>query len=270
MLDFGKLPVEKAVHLLTKVLPGFALLFLYNSKVPGTVSHALSLPFLGYATRIWLLVAICFTLGYSLSTVLKTVISAAAGALGALWASWARRRHPYNYQIAPWRDSNWRSAYKSRFGPDAPKDITLVLPLNAAQLLEMSQPLPPNLGNQQHLAEQITMQINSDLKAAIDAITNDIEWRMCYERIKLKVVFDQPLEAIEEVMGGLDSDFSLASALVLLGTAISPQFRAWWLLAPAIGWLIVSVLRFCAKAYQFAQPWNTLTAQIDLLKSGKV
>jgi hypothetical protein len=57
MIDFGKFPFEKAVHLLTKVLPGFALLFVYNAKYPGTVTSILILPHLGYATRVWLLIS---------------------------------------------------------------------------------------------------------------------------------------------------------------------------------------------------------------------
>jgi hypothetical protein len=61
----------------------------------------------------------------------------------------------------------------------------LVLPTNAAELLRVSQPLPPGLADQQKLAEQITLQINYEkLKTAMEAITNDTEWRMCYERLK--------------------------------------------------------------------------------------
>jgi hypothetical protein len=215
------------------------------------------------------LIAISFMLGYTLSTVMSTVAGAVAGAIGALWGSFARNTHPYKYQVAPWRDRNWRAAYISRFGSDAPRDLTLVLPRDAAELLRLSQPLPPNLADQQKLAEQLTLQINAGLKAAIDAIQNDTEWRMCYERMKFKVLFNRPLEAMEEIFGQLDSDFSLASALLIVGAALSTQLRAWWLVVPATGWLIVSLLRFCAKAYQVADPWSTLTAQIEMLKSWK-
>lgn len=269
MIDFGKFPFEKAVHLLAKVLPGFALLFAYNAKNPGAVTSILSLPYLGYATRVWLLIVVCFMLGYTLSSVLSTVVSGVAGATGALWASFARTKHPYNYQIAPWRDPNWREAYISRFGADAPKDLTLILPGNAAELLRPTQPLPSDLGEQQKLAEQLTLQINTGLKAAIDAIQNDTEWRMRYESIKFKVLFQQPLEPIEEVIGRLDSDFSVASAVLVVGAALSPSLRVWWLMLPAMGWLIVGMLRFCAKAYQIVAPWSTLTAQIELLRSGR-
>jgi len=269
MIEFGKFPFEKAVHLLTKFLPGFALFCVYNSQVPGAIAGILSLPYLGYATRVWLLVAICFTLGYTLSSFLNTVFSAMAGAVGAVWASFARARHPYRYQIAPWRDRSWRAAYIARFGSEAPKDLTLVLPVNAAELLRLSQPLPPSMAEQQMVAEQITLQINSELQVAVDALMNDTEWRMCYERMKFKVLFEGPLEPIQEIFGRLDSDFSLASAVLVAGAVISPQLRVWWLMLPTIGWIIVSILRFCSKVYQIAEPWNTLSAQIEMLKSGK-
>ncbi len=200
MIDFGKFPFEKAIHLVTKFLPGFALLCVYDAKVPGAITSILSLPYLGYATRVWLLIAICFTLGYTLYAFINTVASAAAGAIGALWASFTSGRHPYEYEAAPWRDQTWRAAYISRFGSGAPKNLTLVLPSNAAELLRLSQPLPSSLADQKKLAEQITLQINPELTAAIDAITNDTEWRMCYERIKFKVLFEGPLEPIQ---GGL-------------------------------------------------------------------
>jgi len=269
MIDFGKFPFEKAVHLLTKFLPGLALLYVYNSENPSTITRILSLPYLGYTTRIWLLIAICFALGYTLSTFIHTGLSAVAGATGALWVSFARGRHPYQYQIAPWRDLSWRAAYIRRFGSEAPKNLTLVLPANAAELLRLSQPLHANMADQQVLAEQITLQINSGLRDAIEAITNDTEWRMCYERIKVKVLFESPLEPIEEVFGRLDSDFSIASVVLVAGAAFSAQFRVWWLLAPAMAWIIVSALRFCAKAYQVLDQWTTLSAQIGRLNSGK-
>ena len=269
MIDFGKFPFEKAVHLLTKVVPGFALLSVYNAKNPSAITGLLSLPYLGYATRVWLMISICFVLGYTLFTVVNSVGGALAGAIGALWGYFARSRHPYEYQVAPWRDPTWRAAYISRFGSEAPKNLTLVLPRHAAELLESRQPLPAGLADHQRLAEQITLQINSELKAAIDAITNDTDWRMCYERMKFMVLFQRPLEAIEEVLGQLDSDFSIASIIVIVGAALSNQFRVWWLMFPATGWLVVGVLRFCAKVYQFTYPWSTLRAQIELLKSGK-
>jgi hypothetical protein len=269
MIDFGKFPFEKAVHLLTKVLPGFALVFVYNAEIPGTVTGILSLPYIGYATRVWLLVAICFMLGYTLSAVMNTVASAVAGAIGALWGAFTRARHPYEHQVAPWRDQSWRIAYMARFGSEAPKNLTLVLPSNAAELLRSGQLLPPGLVDQQKLAEEITLQINPELTAAIDAITNDTDWRTCYERLKVKVLFEQSLEPIEEIMGRLDSDFSVASAVLVVGAALSSQFRVWWLMLPATGWLIVGVLRFCAKAYQIVAPWATLGAQIEMLKSGR-
>jgi hypothetical protein len=200
---------------------------------------------------------------------LNTVVAAVSGAIGALWGSFTRARHPYECQVAPWRDSRWRAAYISRFGSEAPRDFTLVLPRDAAGLLRLSQPLPPNAADQQKLAEQLTLQINSELKSMIDGITNDTEWRMCYERLKFKVLFEQPLEAIEEVFGQLDSDFSIAFLVVLVGAVLSTQFRAWWLMAPAIGWLVVSALRFCVKVYQIIDSWSTLGAQIEMLKSGR-
>ncbi len=269
MIDFGKFPFEKAIHLLTKVLPGFALLFVYNAVIPGTITNILSMPYLGYATRVWLLITICFMLGYTLSTVLGTMANTVAGAIGALWGAFTKAEHPYEHQVAPWRDKAWRAAYISCFGPEAPKNLTLILPCNAAELLRSDQPLPPGLAEKQRLAEQITLQINSELTAAIDAITNDIEWRMCYERMKFKVLFDGPLEPIQEVFGRLDSDFSLASAILIAGAILSAQFRVWWLMVLATAWIVLGFLRFCLRAYQIAEPWNTLSAQIEMLKSGR-
>ena len=268
MIDFGKFPFEKAVHLLAKVLPGFALLFVYDAKNPGALASILSLPYLGYATRIWLLILVCFILGYTLSSVLRTIVGGLAGTIGALWGSLSKARHPYEFQVAPWRDPKWRAAYISRFGSDAPENLTLILPRDSAELLRLSQHLPPNLADQQELAEQLTLQVNAGLNAAIDAIQNDDHWRMRYKSLAFKVLFQQPLEPIEEVIGRLDSDFSVASAVLLVGALLSTHLRAWWLMLPAIGWLIVSVLRFCAKAYQIFAPWSTLNAQIEMLQAG--
>ena len=267
MIDFAKVPFEKAVHLLTKVLPGFAVLYVYNSHTPGAIASILSLAYLGYATKIWILIAISFALGYTLSTFINTAVTVIAGAIGALWAAVAKGRHPYTYQVAPWRDPKWRTAYIGRFGSEAPPNLTLVLPANAIEVLRFSQTAPSVMGDQQQLAEQITLNVNPGLTTAMDAIINDTEWRMCYERIKIKALFDRPLEPIDEIFGRLNSDFALASAVLVVGASFSAQLRVWWLMAPAAGWIAISVLRLCSKVYQITEPWSTLGAQIEMLKS---
>jgi hypothetical protein len=124
-IDFGKLPFEKALHLIVKILPGFALLSLYDALHQGTIQRLFSIPFLGYATKLGLVGMICFLGGYSLTSFLSALEGAIGHAIGYLWASIMTDRHPYQDAIAPWRDERWRSAYEQRYGAAAPRNLKL-------------------------------------------------------------------------------------------------------------------------------------------------
>lgn len=122
MVDLSKYPVEKLFHFVAGIIPGAVVLFLMEIASPGKFSWLFSLPFLGYRTKLSLIVLAAFVVGNSMTVFLTMLIGALGGAIGAVMAS--RPFQPaFRYEVAPWRDLRWRVLVRSRLGGDAPRDI---------------------------------------------------------------------------------------------------------------------------------------------------
>lgn len=265
-IDFGKLPIEKAFHLLAKVLPGFALLSFYDARHLGTIQGLFSISYLGYNTKLAFVVGLCFISGYALSTTLASLGAGTAYMVGYIWAKIIPDRHPYQDSIAPWRDDRWRTAYKNRYGSNAPENLTLISKPIVEDLLRESTNLNPV--DQDSLLQKVDA-INKGLNGAVNAILNDKEWKRCYNELHSKVLLERRMEALEEIMYGLDSDLSTSAVVILFGACFSPLFRLWWLSGSAACWLGVGLAKFSTKLYRLVDPWTTLNQQIEFLTTGK-
>jgi hypothetical protein len=216
MIDLGKLPLEKGVHLFAKVLPGFTLFLFYDCLHHGTIAKLLSIPYLGYGSRVTLFVIVCFLCGYTLAALLSGLLTPLAGALGGVWGSFRGARHPYEDEVAPWRNEKWRLAYQRRYETSAPKSLNLVSKPIVDQLFKDARPIEPHPVDPAHAAV-FAQEIYQQLNAAVEAIANDKEWRMLYDHLHSELILEKRMEAIEEIMTGLDSDLAMSAAVLLLG-----------------------------------------------------
>jgi hypothetical protein len=266
-LDFGKLPFEKAFYVLAKTLPGFALMNVFEVLHPGTIHWFFSIGFLGYATKVAFFLAVCFLVGYSFVAMMITVTSALAGATGGVWGYLSNDRNPHKDDIAPWRDSEWRAAYRARYGAAAPADLKLVPKGIAQRILQEANSAAADAIDQQ--AVQTFQDSYMRLIEATETIMNDKAWRLHYRRLHHQILFDRRKEAIEEIVEGLDSNLAISAFIVVLASVFLTPLRVWWLLVPSIGWLTVSALNISAKLYRLVDPWTTLREQIDSLTGSK-
>lgn len=266
-LDLGKIPFEKAFYQLAKILPGFAIVGIYDLRFPGSISWYFSIGFLGYATKLSLLLSACFLVGYSASSLAATALGAAGGAFGALWGNWTYGRHPYDDEVAPWRNDAWRAAFKTRYGASAPADTKLI-PRSILELLQnrVSEIDADPTGEGRQL-ERLFGDFHQQLIEAVTAITNDQAWKFQYQKLHAKAVLERKMEVIEEVTEGLDSNLAISASIVLVSAIFVNQARIPWLLFLSGGWLVISVLRTSSKIQRLLDPWTTLQEQIDSLAS---
>lgn len=273
-IDFGKLPVEKVFHFAANLLPGFTVLQIYDLLNPGTIRWYFATSYLGYRTKLALFLCVCFVIGYTIIAIFGTVMVALAGGLGGLWAAFRGNRDPYKDEIAPWRNSEWRAAYKVRYGSASPPDTTLVPKSMAAaicmesDLLETSTDDQPALDDLPVLIDKFQKQCER-LTEVVNGVVNDRVWRMNYDRLHSRILFERKREVIEEVIEGLQSNLTVSGCIVLSCSFIVPALKQWWLIIPALGWVSVTSLVTSAKIFRVFDPWTTLSEQIEFLTTGK-
>lgn len=169
-MDWSKYPLEKLFSFVAALIPGFAAL-----SISGKVTAVLFLlPSLGYRTRFSILIAIAFLVGFTMTSFLSALMGAVGGAIGG-----ATYRAPQSYEIAPWRDPQWRELIKKKPGSRCPDDTR---PLSAAQLdlrTKLIETLPQPLQ-----AEEIFKLGQEKFRLGSD----DLAWSMWYDHYHMIIV----------------------------------------------------------------------------------
>lgn len=255
LLDVGRIPFSKAFPFLASVLPGFTIIFLYESSHTGTMEQFISMSLLGYKTKLTLIVIVAFLLGYSLNKLLAAVFGAFGGVVGGSSFSWLGK-DPFNISVAPWRDKRWRAAYARRFEGDAPADLSLT-PDDAGRKLKYEGPDSAELERFAADAFQVVTE----------RVLNDEEWRSRYLRLHLEALTKTGREFADEIGAGLDSNLTISALVLVISSWVMPQVRIWWLLLLAYMWFGQSLLITVYKTTRFFDPWSTFRSQMDFLNS---
>lgn len=90
-MDLPKFPFEKIFYFAAGIIPGFVALLIYQLGVPGSFVWFFTLGFLGYRTKLSLILLAGFIIGNSMTTFLNSLLGAAGGAYG----TWSARRQTY-------------------------------------------------------------------------------------------------------------------------------------------------------------------------------
>lgn len=117
-MDFTKFPLEKLLFFVAGVIPGFVALLIFGLAHPAAFNWFFVLGFLGYKTKLCLILLVAFVVGNSLTTFLERFLAAIGGAIGGAAAS-RPYQAPYSCNVAPWRDPSWRAILKKHFGAEA-------------------------------------------------------------------------------------------------------------------------------------------------------
>jgi hypothetical protein len=121
-MDFSKYPLEKFFYFIAGVIPGFVALLIFQLAAPGSFGWFFSLGFLGYRTKLSLILLAAFVVGNTLTTFLTAFLLFIGGFYGSVVAEKRPYRPSASYDTAPWRDPRWRTVLRNRLGTQAPND----------------------------------------------------------------------------------------------------------------------------------------------------
>lgn len=256
-MDLPKFPLEKIFYFAAGVIPGFVALLIFQLAVPGSFGWFFTLGFLGYRTKLSLILLTAFIIGNSMTTFLNALLGAAGGAYG----TWSARRQAYqppnSYDIAPWRDQRWRVALRKRLGAQAPND-TLLLKEQLFNLRRESINFLPEAQRPSALAGLNLEKIESEM--------DDGKWAGWYEQYHHVILTRRPRwDAQAYVQQGLSFNLETAAVYALASMPLVPGLRHWWCIVPASMWTLILAAQQYTSVLHYKDKWSTLTEQIEYL-----
>jgi hypothetical protein len=255
-MDWSKYPLDRLVYFIAALIPGFAALLIFEATHPGSFNWFIWHPFLGYRTKLTIVVLAAFVVGYSISALLGYFLGMLGGAIGGAMSVSGPKGNPASVAIAPWRDPRWRNALKKYLGADAPEDTVVMSEVIYGLRNSMIDRLPED----QRIAA--SMALNTE---RINSFTNDTRWSQWYTQFHSIVLAEQSKEWMTQVRHGFEFNLKATALYVLISAIWVPTLRHWWYLVPAILWTMAFVLGEWSSAQQYTNDWTTLDAQIKYL-----
>lgn len=254
-MDLSKYPLEKLIYYLAAIIPGFVALLIFQTAAPGSFGWFFALGFLGYKTKLALVLLASFVIGYTLTTFLGAVLLFVGGAYGGI-ISKRPYKQPHTYETAPWRDPRWRTVLKTRLGTDAPNDSTLIFP----NVLKLRQEMIGHLPQPQRegaLAELERERLSLEL--------DDTKWAGWYEHYHQVVLQPSGQDWHFYMTRGISLNLEATALYVLISACFVPSLRHWWCIVPACIWVLILLGQELGEVKRYMEKWSTLFAQIKYL-----
>ena len=137
---------------------------------------------LGYRTKLAVLLAIAFVLGNTITAFVNMCAGAAGGVYGAIKGY----KPSFYYDIAPWRDPNWRTLVTNKLGASAPQNVMWL----SDAVFEARQKAVEFMPE-----EQRSVALNELVRERMNAVTSDMEWRQWYDYFQ-RIVSDSRFEGM--------------------------------------------------------------------------
>jgi hypothetical protein len=251
-MDLSKYPLDKLVYFIAGIIPGFVALLIYRVAVPGSFGWFFVLNFLGYKTKLSIVLLTAFIVGNSMTQFLSSILGAAGGVIGAV-----RYQPPHSYAVAPWRDPRWRIALKNHLQTQAPKDTQLM----SQDLFIMMRAAVNNLPEAQRPGALVKLEGDK-----LDTEINDHSWADWYDHFHKIVLLDQEKRDFQwHVYQGLGFNLEAAALYVLISALFVPSVRHWWCILPACMWVLVLFAREYTGVHKVLNKWLSLSDQIKYL-----
>jgi hypothetical protein len=253
-MEWSKYPLEKLLYFVAGIIPGFLALMIAQLHNPGLFDWFFAVGFLGYRTKLSLILLASFAIGYSMTTFLRALLGGIGGAVGAL----VKRPYqsPHTFKVAPWRDPRWRTALANHLGAKVPKDSHPI----AADIFETRREMVDYLPKDQQAAAHYALK-SERLNAEMD----DLQWEQWYDHYHEIVLKPADRDVFQHVRWGLNLNLETAALCVLLSAPVVPRLRHWWCILPACLWLSILLAEEYSGWKQYTNRWSTLSAQIKYL-----
>jgi hypothetical protein len=259
-MDLSKYLLEKLIYFIAGIIPGFVALSIYQLAVPGSFGWFFTLGFLGYKTKIAIVLLSAFIIGNSMTQFLTSILGATGGVLGAR-KSLREAQKPYkpahSYDVAPWRDLRWRIALKGHLGGQAPNDSRLV----SQQILTLKHTAMDTLPEAERPGAHA--KVESD---RIQTEIDDGNWAQWYDHFHQIVLSGQEKRDIRwHVYHDLGFNLEASALYVLISAMLVPDVRHWWCILPACMWVLVLYANEYSGLKNAENKWSTLSEQTKYL-----
>jgi hypothetical protein len=254
-MDLSKYPIEKLFYFVAGIIPGFIALLIFNLVTPGSFGWFFTLGFLGYKTKLSLILLTAFVVGNSMTTFLTSLLGAIGGAIGARVAQ-QPYKPPYSYDVAPWREPTWRAVLRNRLKEQTPKDTRPM----SQELLELKRKGIDLLPEAQREAAHASLNLEK-----FDADIDDGNWSRWYDHYHEVVLNPEKRDLQWFVQTGLSFNLETAAPYVIVSVPFVPAVRHSWCIWPAAFWVVLLIAQSYSESIRYNNKWSTLSAQIRYL-----
>jgi hypothetical protein len=255
-MDLSKYPVEKLFYFVAGIIPGFVALLIFHVAIPGSFGWFFALGFLGYKTKLGLIIMAAFVIGNSMTTFLNAFLGAIGGIIGTV-LGWRPYKPSHSFDVAPWRDPRWRTLLKNHLGAQAPNDSHLM----SQELFNLRRTMVEQLPTQDRFSALASLNLEK-----INTEKDDSEWANWYDHYHQIVLQPDSRDFVWHVRNGLNFNLQVSSLYVLMSATIVPGVRHWWCILPACLWLLMLVAEGFWEWKRFTDRWLTLSEQIKHLE----
>ncbi len=254
-MDWSRFPLERLFYFIAGVVPGFVALWIFQLGAPGSFDWFFRQRFLRYNAKLALAVLATLVVGNTITTFLRATLSALGGVVGGVMG-----RRPlklgYAYDVAPWRDPNWRTALKGYLGAQAPRDTSLMSPAVFEQRSKMAELMPE---------EQRQAALGAIIIERCDTALEDRRWQEWYDHYHQIILQDAEPTFEWHVQNGFNFNMQATALFVLVSATFVPDLRHWWYVLPACAWLIILVSESYSTFIRYTNKWSTRYEQIKYL-----
>jgi hypothetical protein len=256
VMELSKLPIEKVFFFIAGIIPGFVALLLFDLAHPGSFLWFFGMGFLGYKTKLGIILLTAFVIGNSMTTFLSAFLGAAGGIMGAKIAK-EPYKPPESFKLAPWRDKRWRTALRRRLGQQTPKD-TVLMGEEIFNIRVQAVGMMPEAERPMALTALSLEKLGTEM--------DELAWAGWYDRYHHRVLISRDNWDVQRhVLHGLNFNLETTALYTLLSTPFVASLRHWWCILPAVFWTLILIAEQFDSLRRFKDPWSTLTQQIDYL-----
>jgi hypothetical protein len=218
---------------------------------PGSLQWLFALGFLGYRTRVTVVVLLAFVVGFTMTTILSAFLGAIGGAIGSV-----TYKPPHVHAIAPWRDPKWRQLVKNQLGAQCPNDTRPISPPIFNMRLNIAQNLPED----RRVAEIAALHAER-----FSAESDDLDWSQWYDHYSRIVLLPDDKDVVQHIHTGLAFNLQTAALYLLASAIFVARVRHWWCIVPAVAWVSLLVVENVVVVQKLSNEWSTLSQQIKYL-----
>jgi hypothetical protein len=246
--------LERFFGVVAVVIPGAAVLTLFGIHHPDWAAYVRDINYIGYRTKISLVVGAAFIAGWTVTTVFMALVGGLYGVFQQRIVKWLYAEDP---QTPPWRNKNWRALVTQYLGSAAPEDLDLIGDDLLAIQVEVANCLPDPTERFREL-----YRVKSE-KGKADIVEN--YWKSWWSTLHHDAVEDK--DPVTQVSLTIEGNLQATSLLLLCAIPTTPVLNRWWVISFCLFWLFMRLVRMYSLLIRTKNPWSTFTKQMDYLRS---